>query len=426
MLTRQQTTEAWPADGEYPEGWSPPERAIVDKADGALADGLDLLRWWKQIDAANGYSNRFNLIRQFNWSDRSFGFFDNAPISDGMLPVMGVVEELTFDQPRSQAPEWVRDQLREFVLHYFMRVSAFEEPEAFADPGRVSPRDFEPGISWCPAKQSLRAGFGYSQHFYKLAESGALGRFPPHERYTCVDLREIGARYAWTICKVQVFDFNLTLQPSGPDAAAVIVPLKEENYLLLSRDFITNREKPAPGILAEYGLGYALIRASDSPSIFAYGPGQFRAGFQLINFQVLDSGEVRASLVFVANRPDRVLDITLDPIDWSLQAANLFSLGLASRVIGQARQILNRLPLRVGGFDPVSTYITVVNSLMGEVATADLCISREQLERVFLVQHFKQHYRMMVGSLLTWRHTPDWLDSRAIPESIVTGWFRES
>ena len=48
-------------------------------------------------------------------------------------------------------------------------------------------------------------------------------------------------------------------------------------------------------------------------------------------------------------------------------------------------------------------------------------ISRRQLEKDFLVQHFKQHYVTIVGSLLTWRQIPDWLDGRALPEWVLTG-----
>ena len=43
------------------------------------------------------------------------------------------------------------------------------------------------------------------------------------------------------------------------------------------------------------------------------------------------------------------------------------------------------------------------------------------IEKDFLVTHFMQHYQMIVGSLLTWRRVPDWLDSSALPETATTG-----
>jgi hypothetical protein len=248
-----------------------------------------------------------------------------------------------------------------------------------------------------------------------------VGKFRRHEEFACVDLREIGSRYAWTVCKVRIFDFNLTFQPRGPGSVSLILPLKAENYLVLNRDFITNRDNPAPGVLGEYGFGYALIRDIRGDSAFAYGPGQFRTGFQLIHFRVLKNGETWARLVFVVNRPDRILNIPINPLGWSFRLADLLSLGMASRVVGPAKSFFDRSSFRIDGFDPISAYIALARTLTGGFAAEDLCISREQLEKDFLVQHFQQHYKMIVGSLLTWRHIPNWLDGRAIPASIVAG-----
>jgi hypothetical protein len=50
-----------------------------------------------------------------------------------------------------------------------------------------------------------------------------------------------------------------------------------------------------------------------------------------------------------------------------------------------------------------------------------LCISRDDLEKEFLAQHFMQNYDLIVGSLQTWRQIPDWLDSAGLPEWVVKG-----
>jgi hypothetical protein len=76
---------------------------------------------------------------------------------------------------------------------------------------------------------------------------------------------------------------------------------------------------------------------------------------------------------------------------------------------------------RMGGFDPVFSYISLVNALAGKQIADRFCISKEQLEKQMLVQHFMQHYDMIVNSLLTWRQIPDWLDSRALPRWVVRG-----
>ena len=136
---------------------------------------------------------------------------------------------------------------------------------------------------------------------------------------------------------------------------------------------------------------------------------------------MLDTGETRARLVFVANRPERMLNLPLDPIDWSFRLGDFLSVGLASSLFEPLRSFLGRLPLRIGGFDPLTTYVTLANLLTGGLAAPQWCISREQLERDFLVQHFMQHYRMMAGSRQTWGQIPDWLDSAGLPRWVVTG-----
>jgi hypothetical protein len=85
------------------------------------------------------------------------------------------------------------------------------------------------------------------------------------------------------------------------------------------------------------------------------------------------------------------------------------------------RRLLDRLPFRTAGFDPITAYIAAANLVTGGMAARELCVSREQLEKDFLVQHFGQHYEMLSGSLLTWRRVPDWLDAAALPAWVTTG-----
>jgi hypothetical protein len=406
---------------QQPDEFTAQDWAILGDADRALADGVALKRWWQRKDATGDYRARFELIRNINRPISSYGFFDEVPVGDHPLAIMGVVEEMLYDQPKQAAPERVRDEFRQFVLRYFMRVSAFEEPTAYADPGQLPPAAYQPGLSWCPWDEARRQGFGFSQLYSKRAGSGALERFEPRDEFAIVDLREIGPKYAWIVCKVRIYDFNLKFQPSGPGGTSLEVPLEEENYLVISPDFVTCRDDPEPGVLGEYGLGYGLIRYAPKDTPFAYGPGRFAAGFQLINFRIVASGEIRVRLVFVVNRPGQILDVTLDPVKWGFQLADFFSFGLTSRLFAPARLLLERLPLRFSGLDPVSAYITLANLFTAGLAGEQLCISRQQLEKTFLVQHFMQHYELIVGSVRTWRQVPDWLDESALPERLRMG-----
>ena len=253
-----------------------------------------------------------------------------------------------------------------------------------------------------------------------MRDSGLIGKFRRGEESTIVDLREIGEKYEWVVVKVRIFNFNLTFKLLQPEGANLLVPLEEETFLVMSRDFITNEDNPKPGVLGKYGFGYAFIR-NLTQGLFAYGPGQFKAAIELINFYVLEGGQTRAHLAFVVNRPDKILNVQINPFDWSFRLADLMSLGLTSTLLKPVRNAIDRLPLSLGSFDPMSAYITVANQLTAGIAAEELCVSREQMERDFLVQHFTQHYEMLVGSLLTWRQIPNWLDISALPTWVIAG-----
>jgi hypothetical protein len=396
------------------------DHSILQRAEKALADGLALKRWWEQTDSTNGYAERFELVQQFNQPDTSFGFFDQALLDGQTLPVMGTVEDSLYDQPKQAASEKVRDEFREFVLRHFIRISDYRQPDAYAERRCYVPPDYLRGLSWCPEREAQRIGFGFSQHYYKLRDSGLVGKFRSREEFAIVDLREIGEKYEWIVLKVRIFNFNFTFRLLGSDQAQLAVPLKEETYLVLNRDFILNEDNPEPGVLGKYGFGYAFIR-NPTEGLFAYGPGEFDAAIELINFYVLESGETRAHLVFVVNRPERILNASISPVDWTFRLADLMSFGLASTLFAPVKTVLDRFPLRISGLDPLSAYISLANQLTGGLAAEDLCISRKQLEKDFLVQHFVQHYQMIVGSLLTWRQIRDWLDSARLPEWVLTG-----
>ncbi len=407
---------------QLPAGdWTDQDLIPLGQVEDALSDGLALLRWWQGCEVSGGYDERFDVVRSYNRSDQSYGFFGRAPVRGELMPVMGIVDDLLYDEPKQASPFQVRDEFREFVLRYFMRVSSFTNPASAVNGWQPSPQDYFPGASWCPVKDVRREGFGYAQLYFKEMGTGEIGRFAEHEAYMCVDLRDFAFRYEWTICKVELFDFNLAFRPLGNSAPSLNLPLKEQNLLALSRDFVTARDDPAPDVLGEYGVGYSLLPSVVNDGPVRYGPGRFRAGFQLINFRVMANGKTRARLVFVVNRPDRLLEVPLDPVGWGLQLANTLSLGLASELFGPTFQILAGLRSSLITFDPIQAYIAFMDVLTGGSSITDMCISLSQLERYFLLQHFDQHYAMIVGSLRTWRHVSDWLDPASIPASFVTG-----
>ena len=398
---------------------------VVGDVERALADGLQLKRWWERVEATGGYADAFELARTFNRADRVTGFFDTAPVSGRGMPVMGLVQEMLFDQPKQADPRKVRDELREFVLHYFMRVSSFRQPEAYVSRDqstKASVRRALQPFSFCPQPADTQSGFGYVQLYYKLRGSGYVGKFPAHLQNRVIDLREIGRTYEWVVLRVSIFDFNFSYTPYADGRFSLNFPLDEETYIAVSRDFVTDLDDPAPGLLGEYGFGYALLKPAPRQTIFAYGPGYFDAGFQLVNFRVGRDGRSYVRMAFVSNRPRQVMSIDLDPVSIGFGLADLFSFGLASRVLGPAREALERVSPRVENFDPVTAYIGLVNLLTGGIAEDRLCASLETLEKnPMLLTHFMEHYNLIAGALMTWRHVQSWLDRGRIPEGVKEG-----
>jgi len=399
------------------------DRLILDTVEQYLAAGLALKNWWKDVGLRGRSEETFVLERSFNRATNSYGFFSQARLQERTVAIMGNVQDMLFDRAKippqlvRQDTEWTQQQLREFVLRYFMRVSSFRPPEAAVDDDGSAVSSWLSRISWCAAPDIVREGFGFSQLYYKTL-AGAVGKFS--DTSAIVDMREIGDKYEWIVLKVRIFNFSVPVRPFGAARPELLFNLDEESYLVVSRDFILDRDRPAPGILAEYGVGYAFIKSPKS-EFLAFGPGAFAMAIELIEFHMAESGDIHVHMVFVVNRPEAITSLTLDPVDWTFRLANLFSLGMASPLLDPLRAALSRLPLSVGTFDPVYSYIGLMKLLTDGLSEDKLCISKEQLDKRFLLQHFVQHYETLAGALFTWRQIRDWLDSSALPRWAVTG-----
>ena len=396
---------------------------VFSRAENSLAQGLVLRRWWEHTNANDAYKYKFGLTRAFNQPSSSFGFFDRVDIGSRSLPIMGQVEDRGFDMPKSTNVETVRNELREFVLRYLMRVSDFRRPAATTNSVRA--RSPVAAVGLCEDGASRQEGFGYEQRFYKLTATGEPGEFLTKDHSSIVDLREIGTKFEWIVVRVRIFDFSVDVSPFGSGFPRFEVPLEESSYLVLSRDFIEDNNEAsvdADGrkIIGRYGFGYSFIKAIEESSL-GYGPGQFDVAFQQIVFRVYEDGETRVKLVFVANRPKQFANMPFAPLTWVATLANVASLGFAAPFIDPFRPIFNQFPFRLGRFDPISIGVDVANLVTGNLAAKQFCISREQLEKSLLVKHFDQHYDMINGALQTWREIPNWTDENSLPEWVKTG-----
>jgi hypothetical protein len=409
--------------------WDTPEiqqnAALLAEVPEYLSRGQELLRWWREMERTGGPREKFRLERSFNRATRSFGFYGEAPVGGDMMPVMGNVQEMFYDQPRAPASHnlasahWMATQMREFALKYWMRISSFRQPEARADDSQPVPPPALAPLSWCPKPRPSRVGFGFSQLFYKPVGMNEVRAFPTYDQQAIVDQRLVGKLYEWLLLKVRIFDFNFRTRPFGENGPELVAALNEESNLIVHQDFINDKERPLPGVLGDFGIGYSFVK-SPVPGPFGYGPGEFDAALELINFRVYETGYVSVRMIFVSNRPTKVTNVVVDPLRWGLQIADLFSFGLASWILAPARAVLEPLPLRFT-VDPVLGYVNLANALTANYAARNLCISLEQLEKNFLVQHFRQHYETVLGSLATWRRFPDWLDEQSLPPWVTSG-----
>lgn len=408
-----------PALGEH-------DRRIADSVDTYLGRGRELHAWWRRAIERDEFSEKFPLTFTFNRPDHSFGFFDRTRIEGRDVPIMGNYQTMFYDRPKGPGLEeradvdWMRGQIRAFVLRYFMRVSDFRRPQAYRpDSARRPPALLRP-FSLCPPETAETVGFGYSQLFYKLADGGEVGSFPEADRHAIVDLREIGPVYEWIVLKVDIFDFNFAVAPFGRSGPAFTLPLSEASYLVLSRDFVLDEDRPGAGELGHYGLGYAFIKNPERGA-FGFGPGEFDAAFQVIDFHVQEDGKVRVDAAFVSNRPTRVLDLSVNPLRWIETAADVLTGGQGTAWLGPLVRFVDRLPGGGLRLDPVPASLTAASVLTAGYTARELCLSLEEVEKIFLLRHFKQHFQALTGSLQTWRQIGNWEDESRLPRWVVTG-----
>jgi len=217
------------------------------------------------------------------------------------------------------------------------------------------------------------------------------------------------------VLSVQLFNFQVAFKPLGDNLPQVLIPLQETTLVVLSKDFITNQA-------GAYGLGYAILTGGNTGagSVLAYGPGHFTAGFQTIGFRVTPGGAVRATLAFAVNRPEKVMNIPYDPMGIAFRAINTLSLSYA----GQFTQYFRALVppwLTPTGVDPMQLYIAAANAATGGAAAENFGISKTELDRFMLLQHFMQHYTMMTGAMATYHSVADWTANSSIPDWIRAG-----
>jgi hypothetical protein len=386
------------------------DAALLDLAAESVAEGLELKSWWESQHAAGErFQERFEIIRSSHPADRSYGFYDEAPLRSGRLRMLGCYQEMMFDRPGLADRRW-KENLREYVLHYFLRTSGFREP---APVGGGDLGAFQQGFrGLSPDVYTSLHGLSFTQQYFRLV-TGETGSFAAEDRCAVVDQRDLGSVFAWIVMKANVHDFKLVLRPFGTMGPQLVLPLQQETWLVTGPGFVVDKGD-------EFGVGYAILRHAPLGRFLAYGPSQFEHGFGSIVFRIERDNTIRVRMAFAANRPTKVMNIPYDPVEMTFRAAKKLSMGATKKLTDVLDSIL---PSFAGtrGFDPVQAYIALANGLTGGAAGQHFGFSLAQLERSFLVQHYMDHYRMIRGALMTYRSVPDWQAEASLPWSIRTG-----
>ncbi|MFT5469741.1 MAG: hypothetical protein ACI8UO_004863 [Verrucomicrobiales bacterium] len=403
-------------------GFNDEDRENIAGAQRALEAGVELKKWWEEIDASGSYGNRFQEAFVHNRpEDHSFGFFETAELAGGKTKVIGNVQQQLYHRPKAGSPQFVQEQIREFVLRYFMRVSVYRTPQPTPEEVDV-PKALKP-MSQYPSKDDYKLqGFGYSQRYFKKRGSEEIEKFEEADQKTILDLRDLRDNYDFAMIRNPIVDFQMNVRPLGVRGPDLALPIPwAANWLVMSPDTITIDENPGAGLLGRYGIGYSFMRDPGEPGMFAYGPGQLEPTIQTLVWEVHENGDVIVRMSFVSAAPKAILNISANPLDWGFMAANLLTAGKLSNVLSPMRKAVNTLPLSKFSFDPVYPMVRALNFLTFGAAGKKLGISQDEINKTLTYVHFLQHYNAVLGSRQTWEMFPDWTAEAGLPDWVKTG-----
>jgi hypothetical protein len=389
----------------------------VEQIEAALSQAEDLKKWWAEVEAGNAALERFELFPAYPGMEPTIGFFGEALVQGQTIPVMGDVGDYFFDQPRvpdseqKQAAQWMVEQVEEFALHYWMRVQAWALPQSYPELDQLqAPRYFQ-GFSWCfPANPEL-SGMGNLQRYFKLRAGDVVGEFPASDRAAIIDLRKLQTTFAWITVDRRLFDFDITVG-SGNGRLSLALPIGTTMHLVLNQNLIVNQPKPNAGILAEFGVGFGLIR-DPVEGVIAFGLDSVQPGLELQFLRVRDSGEVRLRTVTILARPKNLLNLSINPLDWGLQIADLATPVAARWFTKPAEKALKRLSRP--GFGPLLASFSLLNPLIPKKGGSPLFGLKEHFEKEMLAKDALGLRQALLGTRMTWLQVTDWVNGPIPP-----------
>ncbi len=408
------------------------DAAILPHVPRADRLGRELKEWYQEKAERDAFTNEFSLLEFFGASgDEDIGYIESAELPSGRFDVMGERQDLLFDTTRSASTEPpadgdvenVNEQMREFALRYFMRVTA--PRAAVAEPVKSNPAPFLGWLDQAPRMADERENIGFFQLYGQRADSGKIEVFSKADQPTVVDMRELGKTYDWVLAKARLFDFQLMFDVLPPLLGFrfpfTFLDHQDFLYALLTPDFVCDRQQPREGVAGEYGMGFALVAPPPGQSPLTFGPEVFTLGMNYFRFIVHDSGEIRTTVTFACNQLAGIFPLPVSPVNWGLLGFDLLTNGHAEDLLGPLTREANRLPLAKARFDPVLGSIKALNRLTGNMFGRDYSISTEAVFKFILRKHGTVFNHQMAESARVWRSFPDWLAADSLPEYIRRG-----
>jgi hypothetical protein len=376
------------------------DRVILGQVDAQIAMGRELKAWWTENRDTRVWMNRVPIARQVHQPGTNYGFLMDAHLKRGTLPVAGVVQDQAFRWPKLQPsyardhPQWMKEQLRAFVLKYFMRMA-----------GTLPPRTGTAG----------REGWGYRQMYYKLAATGAIGKFPKGQQTLIVPLDDVGSKYSWIVFLVKIHQFDISFSiPGVSNWPNVTLSMTQPVHTVMTPDFLLNEDSPEPGVLGRYGYGYSVVPDLAHRSAVTAGPSTITNTIEMLSFRVLDTGEVRAHMVFITPQPPRIVD----PVLLAFDVADRLSFGTASKMFDPVKTLLEQIEPDV---DPIYFSIDLLNTISVGLAAQEFGLSRQNLFRKLMNLHFTDVYKMFNLAASHFAMVNDWTDPSRLPGWVAKG-----
>lgn len=408
------------------------DAAILPHVPRADRLGSELKTWYEETREKKAFSNEFKLLEFFGAEqDSDLGYIEVADLPSGKYQVMGEVQDLFYDTTRSPSTTsppasevaTVNQQMREFALRYFMRVTAPRAP--IAEPVPSHPAPLLGWLDQAPRMMDQREDIGFFQLYGRRVDTGQLEVFDKAQQPTVVDMRELGKTYEWVLLKARLFDFELQFNVLPPllgfQVPFTVLDQKEFLYGLLTPAFVCDEQNPRPGVVGEYGMGFSLVAPPPDESPLTFGPEVFTMGMNYFRFIVLETGEVRTTVTFCCNQLAGIFPLPVSPINWGLLGFDVLTNGRAGKLLGRLTKEADRLPLGKATFDPILGSIKALNGFTGGALGRDYGISTDNIFKWILRKHGTVFNHQMSESARVWRAFPDWLAADSLPEYIRRG-----